>query len=169
MNPFPAVARHFAWARGLPTWRFLWWIVGERMAVKLVVLVALRLVTDLPDRADLIDLQASPMLFLAAAVIVAPLIETALLQAVPIELARTLRLGFGVQVMIATGLFAAVHFVSGIVTGMVAGLVGGFYLSFTYAHWRGTSRSTAFLITSAAHAINNAILVAIPLAFTAGE
>ncbi|NIP25918.1 MAG: CPBP family intramembrane metalloprotease [Phycisphaerae bacterium] len=94
-------------------------------------------------------------------VLIGPVVETLLFQALPIFVARKFNAPFVWQIVISMVIFTSLHFLEGIPTGIAAGLVGGFYFAFTYAHWREKSRWTAFWVTAISHAFNNAIAFAL--------
>ena len=94
-----------------------------------------------------------------AGVVVAPVLETLLLQALPVWIARLCKAGSSGQVIVSVVPFTIVHAIEGIGTGIAAGLLGGFYLAFTYVHWRERSRWQAFWVTAVSHAIHNAIAI----------
>jgi hypothetical protein len=107
------------------------------------------------DRKLLLDLPYYQFVLLG--VLLAPIIETLVFQALPVGVARLFKASFRWQVAAATILFAAAHFTESIAVGVGAGLVGGFYLAFTYVHWRERSRWTAFWTTAVSHGIHNGI------------
>lgn len=88
-------------------------------------------------------------------VVLAPVFETLLFQALPIFIARKFKAPFTLQVVSSMVVFAAMHFFDGIAAGICAGTIGGFYFAFTFAHWREKSRWTAFWVTAIAHAFHN--------------
>lgn len=137
-------------------WDFFWRITLEGLAASSLVAL-LTWLLGLPGRADL-NYERSALLGMA--VVVALILETVLFQALPIGLARLVKVKFRSQVVWSTVLFAVAHTLSsGIATGLCAGLIGGFYFAFTYAHWRERSRWTAFWSTALSHAVQNAIIV----------
>ncbi len=161
---FPArfaklIRLHFENYRRMAPWEFIWKISVEGLAVSVVLAFLLDWFTAIEPRSDLVG-QSLPQLFIGA-VLVAPVLETLLMQSVPISLARGVRLGFSGQVGFSALLFAVAHFwVAGVGSGICAGIVGGFYLAFTYAHWRERSFSHALWITIGTHAVRNLAAVA---------
>lgn len=156
----PWVDAHFAAYRRLGKKSFLWRISLESLLVPIALVLPLVLVFELPPRQeDLRDIR-----FWVGAVIIAPFVETVLLQALPVMIARRLGAGFWTQVVAGLGLFAGVHFSLGVTAGLAAGLASGFYLAFTYVHWRQTSVSAALWMTTGVHSIHNALLCTIGLA-----
>jgi len=107
--------------------------------------------------------------FLLAAVLVAPWLETALFQMLPITICRCLKATRGAQITVSLICFAAPHFVVAGLTGITAGLIGGFYFAFTYTAWRRCSATRAFWMTAAHHALYNTILAIIVVVFSCFE
>ncbi|MHC4642306.1 MAG: CPBP family glutamic-type intramembrane protease [Planctomycetota bacterium] len=146
--------RHFQRYRKRGPWAFCWRIALEGLAVSLLcALVLSQLFPDL--HREILDWSAAEIFMVI--VVLAPVFETLLLQALPIFIARKLKASFTVQVIASTVVFAALHFLEGIPTGICAGIIGGFYFAFTFAHWRDKSRWTAFWVTALSHAIHNAV------------
>ena len=144
--------QHFQAYTKLGPWAFCWRITAEAFLVSVVVAIPLHLI-DGKER----YLGTATQLF-ASAVLVAPVLETLLCQALPIMIARFLRATFTLQVLVAWVAFALPHFREGLHVGIAAGVVGGFYFGFTYAHWIKTSRWTAFWTTATSHALQNGAL-----------
>jgi hypothetical protein len=94
-------------------------------------------------------------------VVIAPVAETLLFQALPIFVARKFNASFSWQIISSMAIFAGLHFLDGILAGIASGMVGGFYFAFTFAHWRQKSRWTAFWVTAVSHALNNATAFAL--------
>ncbi len=156
--------RHFQRYKQRSPWAFCWRIALEGLAVSL--LCALALSQLFPDLHREFPDWSTGKIFLVI-VVLAPVYETLLLQALPIFIARKLKAPFAVQVLASMALFAAPHFLDGISAGICAGIIGGFYFAFTFAHWRDKSRWTAFWVTALAHTMHNAIAMA--LLILAGE
>jgi hypothetical protein len=156
------IKAHFQGYRERKPWDFCWRIAIEGTIVSLGAAFVLDLF-ELAERE--IDL-AFP-LFMFAGVIVAPVFETLLFQALPVWIARKCKATFSIQVVAALLLFFAAHAIEGFGTAIAAGLVGGFYFAFTYVHWREQKRWTAFWTTALSHAIHNGIVI--PLAFILAE
>ena len=145
--------RHFQRYRKRSPWAFCWRIAIEGLAVSLLCALALsQLFPDLHRKFP--DWSAAEIFLII--VVLAPVYETLLLQALPIFIARKFKAPFAVQVISSMVLFASIHFFDGIAAGICAGIIGGFYFAFTFAHWRDKSRWTAFWVTALAHSINNA-------------
>ena len=83
----------------------------------------------------------SPAVMFLIIVVLAPIFETLLFQALPIFIARKFKAPFALQVVSSMVVFAGMHFLDGIAVGICAGITGGFYFAFTFAHWREKSRS----------------------------
>lgn len=156
--------RHFQRYRQRSPWAFCWRIALEGLAVSL--LCALIISQLFPDLHREVPDWSAAAIFLII-VVMAPVYETLLLQALPIFIARKLKAPFAVQVLASMVVFAVPHFLDGISAGICAGMIGGFYFAFTFAHWREKSRWTAFWVTALAHAIHNAI--AFVMLLLAGE
>ena len=101
----------------------------------------------------------SILIAVLAAVLIAPVVETILAQALPIFVVRKFGGSFRVQIIISTVIFAVCHFSESAAVGISAGVIGGFYFAFTYAHWREKSRWASFWVTATSHAIHNGIIV----------
>ena len=146
--------RHFERYRERSAWDFCWRIAVEGTLVSLLSAALLTVIIEVDD-SGLDDLGIGE-LFLVV-VLIAPVVETMLAQALPIFVVRKFGGSFRVQIIISTVLFAACHFHEGVVAGISAGVIGGFYFGFTYAHWREKSRWTSFWVTATSHAIHNGI------------
>ena len=155
------LVEHFRGYRRRNPWDFCWRIALEGLAVSILP-TSLLWCFGLADR----KMNVTQGTLIGFAVVVAPIFETVLFQALPIGVARLLKAGFASQVFWSVAVFFVAHALdSGIATGLVAGLVGGFYLAFTYAHWRGRSRWTAFWTTAITHAMSNAVVVCLVIKF----
>ena len=93
--------------------------------------------------------------------VVAPVLETLLLQSLPIEVARRFRGRRWVQLAAGAVPFAALHFIGGIASGLAAGVVGGLFFAYTYLEGRERSWATATVATAVVHFLHN--LVILPL------
>jgi hypothetical protein len=92
-------------------------------------------------------------------VLVAPLLETVVFQALPCGLVRLTSGGFFLQLVAAWVPFALVHLPSGLSTFISAGLVRGYYLAQSYVRLRRRSLLIAFGLTVASHALLNLFAV----------
>ena len=153
------VSEHFACYRQRSPWSFCWRIAIESVVVSLTaaLVVVLALPMELETSRALEDLPYFQFFLLG--VVIAPIVETLLFQALPVAVMRLFKAGFRWQVFAATVLFAAAHFTEGVAVGVGAGLIGGFYFAFTYVHWRERSRWTALWTTTVCHGIHNAIAI----------
>ena len=156
------IKRHFARYRERAPWDFCWRIAIEGTIVGLAAACLMTLL-GIPGRE--MDLSFEVLLILG--VVVAPVLETLLFQALPVWIARLCKIGSSGQVIVSVVPFTIGHAIEGIQTGIAAGLLGGFYFAFTYVHWRERSRWQAFWVTAVSHAIHNAILIF--LGFALGE
>lgn len=153
------IKNHFERYYQRDAWDFCWRIGVESTAVSFVVAILVGLL-GAPER-ELPDWSTGAMFVFI--VILAPVFETLIMQALPIYIARKLRASFRTQVISATTVFALCHLAEGIAAIIAAGIIGGFYFSFAYAHWRKQSRWQAFWVTAGAHAIHNSIAFAMML------
>lgn len=142
-------------------WDFCWRIGVESTAVGIVV-GTLLLVFGAPER--VFPNWSMSSIFIAI-VLLAPPLETLLMQAFPIFIARKLKASFKMQIITGTIVFSMCHLAEGLGAFISAGIVGGFYFSFTYAHWRTKSRWQAFWVTAGSHAIHNFIAFILILIF----
>ena len=156
------VRAHFEAHQKRSKFSFFCRITLEGLIVPLVALGVMKIVWNVPRRNDL---DAMGTFELAAfGVIVAPVVETLLLHALPVHVARRFQLGFWWQVIAGLVPFAILHFSSGVATGVCAGIISGFYFSFTFVHWRHESFRSAMWMTSGSHAVHNLLLLGIVLA-----
>lgn len=147
-------------------WHFVLRLTIQKWAANLVVAVPLALVGS-NGHHPVVDTDFSmPQAVWRAAlalVVVAPLLETLFLQAVPIETAKALRLSRMVQFLAGAIPFAAIHFSMGIKVGIVAGTVGGLFLSHAYLEGRARSVWSALWITMVIHFLHNATVMVVLL------
>jgi hypothetical protein len=154
MNPKSWIRSHFQRYFELQPWAFCWRLGIESTAVSLLSAVLLVPLLDEPRRRLLTyPIEVVFVLMLIAA----PLVETLLLQALPIFIVRLLRGSLRTQILVSALIFALLHLPEGLGTGISAGVVGGLYFAFAYAHWRTKSRWQAFWVTAGSHAIHNGI------------
>ena len=145
--------KHFRKHARRRPWDFCWKIGIEKTVVSFAIAFLLLIVLD----------DSKPYIIhfpiwreFATLVIIAPVIETLLLQAFPIYLARSVKSSFNVQIISSVLIFTVLHSLISIGRGLCAGLIGGYYLAFSYALWRRRSRWSAFWITTVCHSITNA-------------
>jgi uncharacterized membrane protein YeaQ/YmgE (transglycosylase-associated protein family) len=148
------IKKHFRGHLERRPWGFCWRIGIESTAVSLSAAALLALLFEVPEREFLNFSIGEAFLLL---IVVAPPLETLLLQALPIFIVRLLKGSMRIQVYVSTAVFASLHFPEGLVTGIAAGIIGGLYFGFAYAHWRTKSRWKSFWITTVGHSIHNAI------------
>jgi hypothetical protein len=113
--------------------------------------------TSLPQRTDLDA--SNTVLFIAYGVVIAPIIETVLTQALGFFVAKHLKLSDTYGFFLAWLIFAIAHYSSGLGSFLIAGVTGGLFLAFSFFVWQRKAWSTAFLVTSACHLINNAFVI----------
>jgi hypothetical protein len=157
MKLWEIIKAHFVAHRSRGKGSFFWRIAVENLAVTLFFLLLLSAVSwttgiDIPTRTDL-DNETLGGLFVII-VVMAPIIETLLLQVLPVMIARKCGLTFWWQVALSATIFALLHFQLGVATGICAGVVGGFYLGFSYVTWREKTGS-GFWMTAGLHAVRN--------------
>ena len=148
------ITGHFHRYRERTPWNFCWRIAIEGTLVSVAVACSLALL-GIPDR----EHEGSIESLVVPGIIVAPILETFLLQALPVGFARLFKARFSTQVIFSVIPFAGLHAVQGVVAGIAAGLVGGFYFAFTYVHWRERSRWKAFWVTAVSHLMHNALVI----------
>lgn len=155
------IQKHFRQHLQRGPWDFCWRIGVESTVVSILV-GTLLLVFGAPER-EFPDWTIGGIFVVI--VLLAPPLESLLMQGLPIFIARKLKASFRKQVITATVVFSLCHLAEGFGALISAGIVGGFYFSFTYAHWRSKSRWQAFWVTSGSHAIHNAIAFILILIF----
>lgn len=158
------VIQHFQRYCERSPWDFCWRISLEGTIVSL--LLAFLLAPFGVALRDISSTSGGELLFLG--VIVAPLFETLIFQALPVWIARLYKAGFAVQLLSSIVPFFLAHVTEGLGTGLCAGLVGGFYFAFTYVHWRKISLWTAIWTTAVSHAIHNGLVILPYVAFSGG-
>ena len=157
MKLWEIIKAHFAAHRSRGKGSFFWRIAVENLVVTLFFCLLLSAVSwttgiDIPTRTDLDNETLGGLLVLI--VVIAPIIETLLLQVVPVMIARKCGFTFWWQVALSATIFALLHFPLGVATGICAGVVGGFYLGFAYVTWREKTGS-GFWMTTGLHAVLN--------------
>jgi len=162
IRPDRFILAHFEAHRRRNKWQFLWRITVEGLLVPSAILFSIQKVFDLRSASAMGDVDSMPLFI--GAVILAPFIETVLLQVLPIMVARHFGAAYWIQILASVVLFAASYFLFGIETGILTGLIGGFYLAFTYAHWQQESFNSALLMTFGAHATHNLVICMIAMA-----
>jgi len=152
------IVGHFQRHRERKPWAFVCRVAPESTGLCFAAGLVMYAI-GVPERG--IDLGAAGFAFFALAI--APPLETLLLQALPVFVARKCRARLRYQIVASWLPFALFHVPEGLGTVLAAGTVGGFYFAFTYAHWRQKSRWTAFWTTWAVHTIQNGIVVTLLL------
>lgn len=89
-----------------------------------------------------------------------PLVETLLLQQVPILLARRFHFPTALQLAAGSVPFAVLHFDAG-AGGIAAGIAGGLAYSLAYLTFLEKSKAKAYWLTAASHALYNVLPSAI--------
>ncbi len=158
------IIRHFENYRKLQPWPFLWRITLEGFLIVFPFAFIFTFLLDPTPRTDIeaLYVRGVPYILLEIAIF-APLVETFILQTLPVALVRLFRASFTTQLIAAWIPFALLHFFLGPTIGVCAGLIRGFYFGFTYTHWCQRSKWTAIWTTSVSHMINNFILISIIL------
>ena len=154
--------RHFEKHRRRRPWNFCWRVTLEGLLVSVVVLAVLSCVVNIEER-EFLSWSVPAILFLL--LVVAPVFETLLLQALPITLCRLFRGSFRAQILASLIPFMLLHMLEGIGVGIGAGLIGGFYLAFTYAHWAEKSLWTALWTTTVSHFLRNLVPTVVLVVF----
>jgi len=98
--------------------------------------------------------------YLWSIIVLGPVVETIVLQALPVFVARSFGLQYLGQMLFSIIPFAFLHFTRSIGAGIGAGIIGGFYSAFTYVHWRDKSVFTAIWVTAFSHCLYNLALFA---------
>jgi hypothetical protein len=159
---FERIVRHYRGYLQKTPWTFCWHAALEGTVLGLLAgLLVWPLIRDNPQE-ELMKYPA-PVVFMLI-VLIAPLLETLLLQALPVFVVRRFKARWFYQFLAGLLPFALTHLTNGFSSFIAAGLVGGSYFSFCYVHWRQRSRWTATWTTMAQHAIHNGIAFAILLA-----
>lgn len=99
----------------------------------------------------------SIIFYIVSAILVGPLLEALLAQALVFELVSAAGAAPVYAFLSTWCAFALMHIDASIGTFLSAGCVGGFFLSVCYFQWRSESRAKAIMLTAMCHAINNAL------------
>lgn len=155
------IKNHFKIYQSKNPWTFLWQITLEGFLVAALFSIFISTI-DSRGRSDWKDIVDDNVLgILVISGVIFPILETLLLQALPVFLVRLFSRSVLVQIIVGWIPFALLHFFAGLVAGICAGLIRGFYFSFTYVHWRQSSSWQAFWITSLSHIINNVVVLSL--------
>jgi hypothetical protein len=145
---------HFRKHRNRTPWDFCWRTGIEGVLVSFLVVVILSFFIDVPER----EFVHWPIhVVILVVLILAPVLETVFLQAIPVTVAKFFKAGMKIQILVSLLIFSLLHFSEGLAVGVGAGLIGGFYLAFTYAHWAQKSVWKALWVTAVAHVIRNTL------------
>jgi hypothetical protein len=153
MKPIYWLIDHFKHYLILRPLTFCWRITVENLIVSLAVTGLILFYFQPEPRTNIEGITASAYLWLV--IILSPILETVLLQAFPVFIARSLGLKFSGQILLSIIPFALLHFTRSVGTGIGAGIIGGFYSAFTYVHWRSKSLWTAYWVTALSHGLYN--------------
>ncbi len=134
--------------------------MAQHFLVKIVVAIAISLL--IPEKNTKI-LITNPILVIVSVILVAPIVETLLLQTLPIELSRRFKRPVIFQFIAGMAPFALLHFLAGIHAGIAAGIVGGVYFSYAYLECRDESWLKATKVVCMTHGLHNVIVT--PLIF----
>ena len=145
MNPFKRY-------RSLKPWPFCWRVTVEGVGISLLAALLISIVIPEEER-DFDGMEGAALLFVV--IVLAPLIETFLFQALPVFIAKLFRARVRTQMLASIIPFFIAHLFEGLAVGISAGLVGGFYFAFTYIHWRSKSLWTALWVTAVSHFLRN--------------
>ncbi len=146
---------------------FIFRILLQQFAIKILLTIPFALfLNEAPSKAQM-ELFRNPVMAFIVAILLAPPLETLLLQSAPIELLRALRRSRTAQFLFGAVPFAALHFLDGVISGVSAGIVGGLFFSHAYLEARVQSWWTALWVTTAIHALHN--LIVLPLAIAAAQ
>jgi hypothetical protein len=145
------LVRHFRRHERRTPGQFLWRVSLEGFVVAAIIGV---IVTSLGIEGRDLKPSEFPILVISA-IVIAPLLETLLLQLLPIAATRACGASRWTQMIVSIILFAFPHFLVSPGVGLAAGLVGGFYFAFAFTHWQRRSLSRAYWMTVAQHAIHN--------------
>jgi hypothetical protein len=139
----------------------------QQYAVKIALTIPIALLISEPTSEAQLELFRNPFLAFITVVVTAPVLETLLLQSVPIELVRAWGHSRRAQFLFGAVPFALLHFAGGIASGVAAGIVGGLFFSHAYLECRSQSWWTSVEVTAVIHALHN--LIILPLAIAAAQ
>ena len=151
--------RHYPW------WRFLLIATGVALLLRVpVVLIGVQLVgEDARTAYDWLEEYTIAEMAMIA-IVIGPVLETILAQWLPVAIGRRLFDGDGQAVLFSAWLFGWLHYTQGMLLVLVM-FSTGLVLAWTFVVWRERSRAHAILMTTAVHALLNAVaLVAALLA-----
>ena len=145
--------------------QFIFRIMVQHFAVKLITGIIIGIVIGLlaPQAGEPKIVIKKPLLTIIILIFVSPVVETLLLQTLPIELTRRFNRSIFTQFCAGMIPFALLHFLAGIMAGIAAGVVGGVFFSYAYLECRADSWQKATVVTCINHFIHN--LVVLPIMF----
>jgi hypothetical protein len=152
---------HYSSLRARSGWPFFWRAWIEMTILSYGLIVPITHFVHFNKRKDLDGY--SPLALIIMAVILGPLLETLIFQALPIGVLRAKRRTTQWQFSVSVTLFGAPHFLIGVPTGLSAGLIGGSYFAFTYLKFREASFLKAVCVTTALHGAYNLVGVVLML------
>lgn len=144
-------------------WPFCLLITLEGFAVSVALSSAYSLIhkaVKAPEEKERFEGMSSVMVALRA-LLIAPVAETLLFQALVIWSINGWEPAMGTQVAASAYLFALAHFEASIGIGVAAGIPCGLYLGFTFAFWLQDSFWTAFWVTAVSHFLHNLLPIAV--------
>ena len=136
-------------------WAFCWRIALEQLGVKIALSILLGVIDGVFRLGWMEDKRPDFRPTFPDIVFLAPILETAIFQTIPIGLLSWMGASFGTQAAASAVLFALAHYTNSIGSGLIAGNVGGVYLGYTYAFWLQFSFRKAFWITALSHSLGN--------------
>lgn len=148
--------RNFLEARSIVTFCFV--MAGIMLLLNIVSITTQHFLGVATSRE--IDFLDRPLFWGVIGVVIAPLVETAMMQTAP-YLVMTL-IGIRSRPILYLSMvtvFAGMHWSLGLTAFLTAGVIGGAALAFTFLRWSTTSVRKAYLATAATHAIYNAALI----------
>jgi uncharacterized membrane protein YeaQ/YmgE (transglycosylase-associated protein family) len=151
-----AISAHWRKYNGLTVTRFIVRVLCESTLVRAAVSILMALFVQDQGGGRAVGFDFNSVLWIT---LLAPAVETALLQTIPIYVVGRFTDKFWVKVTVSTLCFAVFHLSLGWKATIMAGVIGGFYLGFTYAHWSTISHRSAFWITYIIHALLNSALM----------
>lgn len=141
--------------------QFITRLMVQHFIVKIVIAITLALLIPENDTKILIT---NPIVVIISTILVAPFVETLLLQTLPIELSKRFNRPVSFQFFAGMIPFALLHFLAGIHAGIAAGIVGGVYFSYAYLEFRDESWLKATKVVCITHCLHNVIVAPLILA-----
>ncbi|MHA3772378.1 CPBP family glutamic-type intramembrane protease [Verrucomicrobiota bacterium sgz303538] len=138
-------------------------ILAQQFLVKILVAVAMGFIVPSAVGGQARHIREDPLFALLFVLILAPVLETLVLQSAMIEPFRLFRRSRFAQFLAGAVPFAALHFFDGITAGIAGGVIGGMFFSHAYLECRARSWWAATKTTAATHFLHN--LIVTPIAF----